>query len=58
MLARHYRKLPSEIVDQATTFDIMVMDVMTTWENHKQDPQNVNNYKTEDLEDLVKRTKG
>jgi hypothetical protein len=36
----------------------MVMDVMTTWENHKQDPQNVNNYKTEDLEDLVKRTKG
>jgi hypothetical protein len=36
----------------------MVMDVMTTWENYCKDPQNENNYKTEDLEELVKRTKG
>jgi hypothetical protein len=36
----------------------MVMDVMTTWENYKRDPQSENNYKTEDLEELVKRTKG
>jgi hypothetical protein len=57
-LARHYRKLPSEIVKDATTFDVMVMDVMTTWENYKRDPQSENNYKTEDLEELVKRTKG
>lgn len=57
-MARHYRKLPSEIVNQATTFDVMVMDVMTTWENYRRDPQNEQNYKTEDLEELVKRTKG
>lgn len=57
-MARHYRKLPSEIVEQATTFDVMVMDVMTTWENYQRDPQNETNYKTEDLEELVKRTKG
>jgi len=36
----------------------MVMDVMTTWENYQRDPQNETNYKTEDLEELVKRTKG
>ena len=57
-MARHYRKLPSEIVNQATTFDVMVMDVMTTWGNYRRDPQNEQNYKTEDLEELVKRTKG
>lgn len=34
------------------------MDVMTTWENYCKDPENVDNYKTEDLEELVKRTKG
>lgn len=57
-MARHYRKLPSEIAEQATTFDIMVMDVMTTWENYKRNPQSEDNYKTEDLEELVKRAKG
>ena len=56
-MARHYRKLPSEIVEHATTFDVMVMDVMTTWENYCKDPQNEQNYKTEDLEELVRRTK-
>jgi hypothetical protein len=35
----------------------MVMDVMTTWENHKRDPHNEGHYKTEDLEELVKRAK-
>jgi hypothetical protein len=57
-LARQYRKLPSEIVEKATTFDIMVMDVMTTWEKYQQDPQQEEFYKLEDLEELMKRTKG
>ena len=57
-MARHYRKLPSEIVEQATTFDVMVMDVMTTWENYRRNPQGEGNYKTEDLEELVKKAKG
>ena len=57
-MARQYRKLPSEIVEKATTFDIMVMDVMTTWEKYQQDPQQEEFYKLEDLEELMKRTKG
>jgi hypothetical protein len=35
----------------------MVLDVMTTWEEYRRDPENAANYKTEDLEKLVKRTK-
>lgn len=56
-MAKYYQKLPSEIVEHATTFDLMVMDVMTAWENYCKDPQNEQNYKTEDLEELVKRAK-
>lgn len=56
-MARQYRLLPSEVAERATTFDVMVLDVMTTWEEYRRDPENAANYKTEDLEKLVKRTK-
>lgn len=34
-LAKTYHLLPSEVVARATTFDIMVMDVMATWEDYQ-----------------------
>ena len=30
-----YRLLPSEVRSRATAYDIMVFDVYTAWENHK-----------------------
>lgn len=36
-MAKTYGQLPSYVRDNATTFDIMVMDVMMTWEEHQQD---------------------
>lgn len=56
-MAKTFGLLPSQVAAQATSYDLMIMDVMTTWENHKNDPQNMDNYKTEDLEKLVKEMK-
>jgi hypothetical protein len=49
--------LPSQVIANATTFDIMVMDVMATWQDHKNNPNKIENYKTEDLEKILKETK-
>lgn len=37
MLAKTYHVLPSEVLARATTFDLMVADVMMTWEQEQQD---------------------
>ncbi len=56
-LAKMYHVLPSQVLASATTFDLMIMDVLTTWEDSKKNPQKMDNYKIEDLEKLVKETK-
>jgi hypothetical protein len=56
-LAKTYGLLPSEVAMKATSFDLMVTDVMITWDNFSNNPQNENNYKTEDLEKLVRDTR-
>lgn len=56
-LARTYCMLPSEVAARASTFDIMVNDVYTTWENYQKDPNNTSHYKQEDLKALVERNK-
>lgn len=35
-LARAYKMLPSDVLCQATTFDLYVLDVATKWQNHQQ----------------------
>ena len=53
-LAKTYRMLPSEVVARATTYDIMIADVWATWQEHKSKPADTTQYKTEDLENLIK----
>ena len=53
-LAKTYRMLPSEIAARATTYDIMVADVWATWQEHKSNPTDASQYKTEDLENIIK----
>ena len=36
-LARYYRLLPSQVIEQATTYDLMVYDVMMAWEQKHRD---------------------
>lgn len=56
-LAKTYGLLPSQVLANATTFDLMVTDVLVTWENHKQNPNDVDQYKTEDLQKMLEKTK-
>jgi hypothetical protein len=36
-MAKYYGVLPSVIVSQASTFDLMVYDVSLSWEQYQQD---------------------
>ena len=56
-LAKTYGLLPSEVLARGTTFDLMVMDVCTTWERHQQNPTDINNFKQEDLAKILEKTK-
>jgi hypothetical protein len=38
-IAKTYGLLPSEVLARATTFDLMITDVYSTWENHQQNPK-------------------
>ncbi len=56
-MAKMYGLLPSEVAQRATTFDLMVTDILATWEAYRADPQSPENYKQEDLEDLIRSTR-
>jgi hypothetical protein len=53
-----YHVLPSHVQTHGTTFDIMVTDVYTAWKNHKQNPADQTQYNTENLEQILKQTRG
>jgi hypothetical protein len=53
-----YNQLPSTVVRDGTTFDIMVTDVYATWEKHNQNPSDATQYDEGQLVDFVKKVKG
>lgn len=57
-IAKTYGLLPSEVLARATTYDLMVNDVCTAWENHRSNPTDLNNLDTEQLQAIVNRSKG
>jgi hypothetical protein len=57
-LAKTYGVLPSEVAAKATTFDLMITDVYQAWEHYQQNPNSIDNYSSEQLEDILKRSKG
>ena len=61
-MARTFGCLPSEVDSRATTFDLMVYDVLMAWDQHKQDKQNGNlappNVSEEELLKILKKAKG
>jgi hypothetical protein len=53
-----YNQLPSTVLREATTFDIMVADVYSTWERSRENPADTEHYKQEDLMDIMKSARG
>ena len=54
-IAKTYGLLPSDVAARATTFDIMITDVYTTWENYQKDPNAISNYNQDQLVEMLKR---
>jgi len=56
-LAKMYHLLPSQVIANATTFDLMITDVLTTWEDSKTNPGKMENYRVEDLQQRLKESR-
>lgn len=56
-LAKAYGVLPSYVLEHGTTFDLMVADVMVAWENFQKNPQDSDQYKTEDLQKVLEQVR-
>jgi hypothetical protein len=60
-MAKQYGCLPSECLKHADTFDIMVLDVATTYEKYISDKQNKkvdpNLYREDDLKNILKKAR-
>lgn len=59
-IAKTYGVLPSYVRDHATTFDIMITDVYSTWESHQMNKSsghapNLNDYDTDQLKEILER---
>ena len=54
-IAKTYGLLPSDVAARATTFDIMITDVYTTWENYQKDPNAISNYSQDQLVEMLKK---
>lgn len=53
-----YNQLPSTVLREATTFDLMVTDVYATWEKHKSDETDPSQYRADQLSDILASVKG
>ena len=53
-----YNQLPSTILKNGTTFDLMVADVYAAWEKHKANPEESGQYKEDQLSELLKSVRG
>ena len=61
-LAQRYSTLPSKLLCDADSFDLMVFDVAVTWEKMQHDKANnkvdSSMYKQEDLQAIMDKAKG
>lgn len=61
-MGRRYSTLPSKLLLQADSFDLMVFDVAVTWEKYQNDKANKkvdqNMYDQKELQELMNKVKG
>lgn len=58
-MAKYYGVLPSDVVNRASTFDLMVYDVSISWEKYQRDKDSGQNpeYTQEELLESMKYLK-
>lgn len=53
-MGQRYGMLPSQVIRQATTFDLVIMDISMTLENHNQKSREEGYVPEVNMEDLIK----
>jgi len=61
VIAKTYGMLPSQVLGNATTYDLMISDVMSSWEEYQYNKAmgktTVPNYSTQELLDMMQKGK-
>ena len=61
-MAKTYGMLPSEVLARATSFDIMVTDVFSTWEKHQLDQATgkspLESMDSDQLQEILEKSRG
>ena len=60
-IAKTYGILPSKVLQEATTYDLMIADVMSSWDNYQMEKAMgktpVPDYSQQELLDMIKKVK-
>jgi len=60
-IAKTYGMLPSQVIDVATTYDLMIADVMSSWEEYQYNKAmgktTIPNYSKQELLDMLNKRK-
>lgn len=56
-MAKRYGVLPTEIMERATTFDLVVMDSAATYENYLHNKDKPEYYNEDDLKSILERSR-
>ena len=58
VMARNYHMLPSQVLEQATTYDIMIDDVYESWKEYQEKGSaSVPNYSVEQLQEILQKSR-
>jgi hypothetical protein len=61
VIAKTYGMLPSYVVEHASTYDLMISDVMSSWEEYQHNKamgkSTVPDYSTQELLDILQKAK-
>jgi hypothetical protein len=61
VIAKTYGMLPSQVVNNATTYDLMIADVMSSWEEYQYNKamgkSTLPDYSTQELLDMLHKGK-
>ena len=61
-MAKTYGLLPSEVLARATTYDLMITDVVNSWEKHQMDKSrktvDAESYSQDELKQMMEKSRG
>ena len=60
-MAERYKVLPSKIMNEATTFDLYIMDAALSYHNYQHNKSQgklAENYTVDDLQEIMKKARG